>query len=287
MSARSRGAPIWSALSTIAIRISTLFLVVVTNLVPQQAWGMDSVARITAAVNAVSNGPYFSHDVLRKSCAGNLLCVARLIARKLGPKARLEKRRHPDTDEIRRVRNRPSLMGQARNDGKTLHISLAHFGRKARTEISQALLMARKNNNGAAMRELIIDLRGNQGGRFDRMLKLVASFTGAVPKALYLKGTTGNKAIALPAPATHYSFDKIHLLVGPKTASSAEIFAALLRVHTKASISGARTYGKNWLLRVIPVNHDWQLLVPAETVTVPGTELSEGLRPDKNSLPIK
>ena len=69
------------------------------------------------------------------------------------------------------------------------------------------------------------------------------------------------------------------VLVGPGTASSAEVLAALLQRYAGARLAGSRTAGKNHLTRVIAVDHDWRLLVPAERIAVPGVELTGGLQP--------
>ena len=69
------------------------------------------------------------------------------------------------------------------------------------------------------------------------------------------------------------------MLVGPGTASSAEVLAALLQRYAGACLAGARTAGKDHLTRVIAVDHDWRLLVAAERIEVPGVDLTGGLRP--------
>jgi hypothetical protein len=52
-----------------------------------------------------------------------------------------------------------------------------------------------------------------------------------------------------------------------------------LRRYAGARLAGSRTAGKDHLTRVIAVDHDWRLLVPAERIEVPGVELTGGLRP--------
>jgi hypothetical protein len=45
---------------------------------------------------------------------------------------------------------------------------------------------------------------------------------------------------------------------------------------------GEQTFGKDYLLRITPVTHDWQLLVAAVTISVQGTNIAEGIIPDDN-----
>jgi C-terminal processing protease CtpA/Prc len=74
---------------------------------------------------------------------------------------------------------------------------------------------------------------------------------------------------------------KLTVLVGPETASSGEILAALLRRYGGAELLGAPTAGKDYLSRVVAVDQDWRLLVPAERIEVPGETLAGGLVPDR------
>ena len=43
--------------------------------------------------------------------------------------------------------------------------------------------------------------------------------------------------------------------------------------------------GKDWLTRVVPVDHDWRLAIPAERIEVPGEALAQGLMPDIETAP--
>ncbi len=288
MSARNPGGPIWWAHSITATRTSLFALLLVALLLPEGARADGPVERIIASVNAVSQTSAISARLVRLKCGGDVLCAARLIAAKLGPKARLVRVRHPDTDSIRRVRSKSSLDGWELQAPQTLRIVLSRFGRKVNAEIATALQESTRAQSGNRPVNLEIDLRHNRGGRFDRMLQLAATFTGPVRNALSLAGKTAERQVSLPRPPHRLKFAKITVLVGPETASSAEVFAALLRVHGKATILGQRTFGKNHLHRIIPVTHDWRLLVPAETIRVRGAVLAGGLAPDTGlTCPVK
>ena len=75
------------------------------------------------------------------------------------------------------------------------------------------------------------------------------------------------------------------MLIGPETASSAEVLAALLRRHAAARLVGTRTLGKDWLSRLVPPDHDWRLSIHAERIEVPGEPLVQGLVPDIEAVP--
>ena len=216
-------------------------------------------------------------DVERRCPSADTRCAARLIAGSL-PAARLVRVKHPDTDTIRRARTEPSLAAAGQRDDGALVVVLDRFGRTADREIADAVAA---HAGGAAMR-LVLDLRRNGGGDFDRMRRVASLFTGPQEGAIRLIGPDGATDVALPAPLRDLGLDgaTIDVLVGPGTASSAEVLAVLLRRHAGARLLGARTAGKDWLTRLVPVDHDWRLAVPAERIEVPGEHLAQGLAPD-------
>ena len=271
MSETNPGARTWSARSIIAISATAL-----TLLLPSvSALAEGGVERLLNAARSLAPGQVPSLAHVMNECAGDELCAARMVRDSLGPRARLERVKHPDTDTIRRVKSLPSLTGRTVTANGAIRLTLDRFGRTAVAEIKAAL-----SGSDSHSRRIEIDLRGNRGGRLDRMLRVAALFLGPTPDAIRLDGPGGARMISIPDRGGKLAFRELKLIVGPDTASSAEIFAALMRARAGARIEGGRTRGKNWLLRVIAVNHDWRLLVPAETVTVPGAVIAGGIVPD-------
>ena len=113
------------------------------------------------------------------------------------------------------------------------------------------------------------------------MLRVAALFTGPVDEALWIAERGGRRGVAIPSSPPRLDLAALTVLIGPETASSAEILAALLRRHAGAKVVGQRSVGKDYLLRAIPVHHDWRLLVPAGRIEVPGEVLAGGLMPDR------
>jgi len=178
----------------------------------------------------------------------------------------------PDTDTIRLAVSRPSIV-QVRDlgDGVRL-IQLDRFGRKLDHELSAAL---------AGARNLILDLRANRGGSLRRMLRAAARLTGPVADALVLRGTEENtRSLSIPVPEDRVWQGQITVLVGAGTLSSAEVLAALLRRFAGATVLGERTFGKDYVLRVEPIDQEWHALVPAAKIVVPDEQLEGGLLPD-------
>ncbi len=218
-------------------------------------------------------------------CKGRWPCIGKHLQRALGHRARLERIMHPDTDTIRFVRSLPTLTDITHPGKGIIRLRIIRFGRRALREI-RAALTARTSTGGFAFHTVQFDLRDHPGGSLRGMLRLAGGLLGPVPRAFALKNRQGSlRWIALFAeePALlkkNLKGVRIEVLVNDKTASSAEVFAALLRRHAGARILGRRTFGKDWILRPVAVSHDWRLLVPAERIVIPGETLAGGLKPD-------
>ncbi len=263
---------IWLARSTTATR--ALALASAVCLQSAVAPAGDDIARLAESTAALARGPIPSEASLRALCDGDLLCAAHRLVEVLGPRARLEAVRHPDSDSIRGVKTQPSVLRSEPLGEDLFLIELARFGRKAVAEVQAGLAAAEGRST------LRLDLRRNGGGDLDGMLRVAALFTGPVDGAVELAGHWRVRRLAIPDSARPPWPGRLEVVVGPETASSAEFLAALLRVHAGARLLGGRSYGKDYLLRVVPVTHDWRLLVPSEDVTVPGSEIAGGLWPD-------
>ena len=272
MWAMNLGAPPWSAATT---TVTSLVAALAVGAVAPAA-ALQPVERIWQAVMAhAADGVAVPLQTLRKACGEDPLCAAqRLVAadRRLS----LQRVDAPTSDTIRWVETRPSL-GPVRRlaDGRPV-IAIAGFGRTVTAELWMALEAL-----GRPLPEVILDLRGNGGGDFGRMLKVAEMLSNKVKMTLYLYDKTMKKKIDIWSEEAAGSVDRLTLLVGPETASSAEVLAALLRRYGGAELLGARTAGKDYLSRVVAVDQDWRLLVPAERIEVPGETLAGGLKADR------
>lgn len=266
--------PRWWAQSGTATRFSAAAALALVS--PAAAAGESAIARLLEAVE--THGPAthaVTAETLGRACGTDLLCAARRIVAGGDGRSRLERRDHPDTDTIRWVTTRASLRPDAQaGDGRTL-VVLERFGRKVEWEL-RAALAGQEDGKG-----LVLDLRTNHGGDFGRMLRVAGLFTGALPEALYLVDGSGRRPVAIPGTGPTLAAGALTVLVGPETASSGEILAALLRRYAGADLVGRRTLGKDYLVRIVPIDQDWRLLLPAERVEVPGEILVGGLVPDR------
>ncbi len=207
-----------------------------------------------------------------RRCGMDARCAAEIIVEAFRGRARLEPVMHPDSDSIRLVTTEPSLGRVGPVAGAGLMVALDRFGRDAVHALRDAV--------GDAP-SLILDLRANGGGALERMLRVAALFTGPIPGALEARGPSSRRVLAIPDSRDRLSPKRLTVLVGRQTASSAEILAALLRRYRGAEILGETTFGKDYVYRVIPVDHDWRLLIPGERIDIPGETLAGGLTPDR------
>lgn len=278
MSVRSLGARPWSAPATTVISVLFALSAVAGPTGPATAAAGGAVDRMIAALDAYGAAPDAGALASwRAACGEDARCVAeRLVAAAPG-RVRLVGQRTPDSDTIRWVETRPSVTGIARADDGHLRVALSRFGRKVEPELRAALAAA----EGGGVE---LDLSDNRGGDFGRMLRVAALLLGPRADALTLIGPRGPRPVALPPVAPAAPAGPLLVRVGPLTASSAEILAALLRRHGGAAIVGRRTAGKDHLTRVVPVDQRTRLLVAAERVVVPGETLAGGLRPDRAEI---
>lgn len=189
----------------------------------------------------------------------------------------LERVRHPTSDQIRWAASERSIEFAADLAPGHRLIRLDRFGRKAEYELATAL-------GGAEA--LVLDLRHNHGGMLRRMLRIAGRFTGAVPDAVRLVKADGVRVLAVPPPRGPVWRGPITVLVGPNTVSSGEVLAALLRRHAGAAVLGERTFGKDYVLRVEPLDADWRALIPDGRIEIPDETLAGGLVPD-GPIPVE
>jgi carboxyl-terminal processing protease len=90
---------------------------------------------------------------------------------------------------------------------------------------------------------LIIDLRDATGGDLYEAFDMAALFLPAGTQLGTLRGPDGHRRPVLAQAGEKYGMP-VALLVGPDTASAAEIFAGALHQNGRAKLAGRRTFGK-------------------------------------------
>ena len=123
---------------------------------------------------------------------------------------------------------------------KTGYIRVKNFGEQTYAE----MLVALADLNMEGMKQLIIDLRGNQGGYMHIAIQMVNEF---LPSGKLIVYTEGRKS-----PREEFcsdgrgTFQKLPLvvLVDEGSASASEIFAGAIQDNDRGTIIGRRTFGK-------------------------------------------
>lgn len=210
-------------------------------------------------------------EALMARCGREARCVAAGVADQLGSGAHLVRAPVPDTDTIRWAETRPSIEVDVGDD--VVRVEIRRFGRKVAPGLAAALATLPSD------RPLVIDLRANAGGSFNRMLDVAGLLLGAHAGAIRLVSAAGTTWRDVPS-ASDQVVPVRTVVIGAGTASAAEVLAALLVVHGGARLCGdAPSAGEASLKSVIPVDHDWRLLVERARIDVPPLDLEGGLRP--------
>ncbi len=192
-----------------------------------------------------------------KNACSTALCFARALSERLPDLVRLEPVPHPDADTIRWVDTRPSVIVE--NIGGTRTLRISHFGRKATTELREA----------SAAGSLPVDLRGNAGGDFERMLEIAGLLIGSRRDAVEIDYGDRIERRSIEGPK-HPAVRVTRVLIDHKTASAALLLAHLLEAHAGAALIGSpAATDPAFLKRRLTVDHDWRLILPVARLTIP------------------
>jgi carboxyl-terminal processing protease len=141
-------------------------------------------------------------------------------------------RRHVDVESVTGVK----LISPVEGIG---YLQLTGFQKSSAEEIDRAL----NTLAGQGMRVLVLDLRGNPGGLLNVAVEIAERFIDqglVVSTRGRAQGQT--QSLATRGPARWRM--PIYVLVDRDSASASEILAGALQDHNRATILGARTYGK-------------------------------------------
>ncbi len=157
-----------------------------------------------------------------------------------------------------------------------LYVKLYEFSDPSKEKMEQALKQGLKNGAQA----IILDLRGNPGGRLDRAIQIASMF---IKEGVIVKETgqrnmdhmaTGDLIVPEDLPVV--------VLVDGGSASASEIVAGALRDHQRAILIGEQTFGKGSVQTLFDLDDGSMLRVTsARWFTPEGRQINGvGLRPD-------
>jgi carboxyl-terminal processing protease len=119
------------------------------------------------------------------------------------------------------------------------YLQLTGFQKTSTDEIHQAVAALSRQG----MRVLVLDLRGNPGGLLNVAVEIAESFIDA-GLIVTTRGRAQGQTQALSASGRARWRMPLYVLVDHDSASASEILAGALQDHRRATILGARTYGK-------------------------------------------
>lgn len=114
-----------------------------------------------------------------------------------------------------------------------------------------------KELESQGMEHLVVDLRDNPGGLLKSAFEVASLFLpeGSRIATLHGPGLFGEVDYHTETPPAFAQLP-LTLLIGPGTASAAEIVAAALRDHDRAQLVGGPTYGKGAVQSLVPLDND-------------------------------
>lgn len=98
--------------------------------------------------------------------------------------------------------------------------------------------------NARGMQGLILDLRGNPGGRLDIAVRMAEVFLEAGQKILTVQSRRGVEEVFYAEATVDRYQQPLVVLIDGDSASASEILAGALRDHARAVLVGEKSYGK-------------------------------------------
>lgn len=207
-----------------------------------------------------------------------LLSVPEIVAR-LDPDTRVIEMRRMSLDFIRGFEPEGSVIAVKEFGGGRGYLQLAFFGRRTLEDVRKAL-----GGFAGPLCALTIDLRDNAGGSFETALRLAELFLPAgAPLAVY-EGREG-RALLYATGTTPPRREALTILINERTASSAELFAGILRWHRRAELVGSATAGKRTVQRAVRLDEGHLLFLTTGRFMAPdGSPFGGGgLIPDRQA----
>lgn len=132
-------------------------------------------------------------------------------------------------------------------------VTISQFGPDLTDELTQVI--GRLSARG--MRALILDLRDNPGGLLDEAISVANLFLpqGSLVVETRYRGEDPERHAA--AQPTAFAELPLAVLVGPETASAAEILSGALQDTRRAVVVGQQTYGKGLVQSTGPLAEGW------------------------------
>lgn len=163
-------------------------------------------------------------------------------------------------------------------DGDTAIITVTRFDNNTGTEVQKEAAKFKEKG----IKKVILDLRGNGGGYVSAAQDLLSLWLDGKLVLTQKSAHFGEERISTSSGRAILKDMKTIVLVNGSTASASEITAAALRDHDKATIVGAKTYGKGVVQKMYNLSGGGVLKVTvAEWLSPKGNSINNnGVTPD-------
>ncbi len=152
------------------------------------------------------------------------------------------------------------------------YVRIRGFAKTTADELDEALTAL----EGEGMKRLIIDVRHCPGGLLDAGVAITSRFLSAGDEVVSIVDRTkGDKRLAATEDGRWRQLP-LAVLIGPWTASSAEIMADALATHAGATLVGAPSMGKGSVESIHELDNGWALKLSSGRFTGASGELRLG-----------
>lgn len=157
------------------------------------------------------------------------------------------------------------------------YLRIGFFGRRTVQDVLHAL----EGVKPSPCAGLILDLRGNPGGRVEIAIQLAGLL---LPEGVHLgrfRGRGADVQSYVSRGPVRWT-EPVIVLIDRGTASSAELFAGLLQYHHRARLVGTPTAGKSTVQTALPLDHRHLLFLTTGRYLLPDGSVvaATGLQPD-------
>lgn len=139
----------------------------------------------------------------------------------------------------------PSVVTKMKLEGNLGYVRILRFSLKTYSELISALDSLLK----VGSKSLVIDLRGNQGGYLDEVIRISKEFLSEGDTVVLVFGNKDNRKVHICESNGKYRKIPVIILVDENTASGGEVFASCMQDNDRAIVIGTRTFGKGLVQR--------------------------------------
>ncbi len=205
-----------------------------------------------------------------------------LFQKPIGTKVNLiVKRYSPESNlkefslEIREFISESVLAAFIIPDSKIGYFQINYFTKHTDEELSEKLNTLDKQG----MKDILIDLRGNQGGIIESVTNCLFNFFERNTKIVEIKSNLPDLDSVIYSPKDgKFTNNKLIVLIDKNSASSSEIFAGAVQDNDRGIVIGEQSYGKGSIQRIwkMPDSSGFRITV-AEYLTPSGRPIHKNI----------